>query len=104
MEVRRKTRVTELAQRVAKPKWKWGGHIARRTDGSWSSKVFEWRSRTGKRSVGWPQQGGQTTKNESLGAAGDGRPNTVDLGTLYKRPMSSSGLKSVEVMMMMMTP
>ncbi|CAH2267072.1 jg8336 [Pararge aegeria aegeria] len=32
-EIRRRTRVTDIAQRVAKLKWKWAGHIARRTDG-----------------------------------------------------------------------
>ncbi|CAH2235721.1 jg1537 [Pararge aegeria aegeria] len=30
-EIRRKTRVTDIAQRVAKLKWQWAGHIARRT-------------------------------------------------------------------------
>ncbi|CAH2211102.1 jg18548, partial [Pararge aegeria aegeria] len=35
--------VTDMAQRVAKLKWKWAGHIARRTDGRWGSKVLEWR-------------------------------------------------------------
>ncbi|CAH2269016.1 jg16040 [Pararge aegeria aegeria] len=44
--------VTDIAQRVAKLKWKWAGHIARSTDGRWGSKVLEWR--TGKRSVGRP--------------------------------------------------
>ncbi|CAH2209517.1 jg17515 [Pararge aegeria aegeria] len=39
---------------------------------------------------------------ESLGATGNKRPRTVDFGTPYKRPMSSSGLQSVEVMMVMM--
>ncbi|CAH2229554.1 jg19692 [Pararge aegeria aegeria] len=38
---------------------------------------------------------------ESLGAAGGKRPRTVDCGTPYKRPMSSSGLRLVELMMMM---
>ncbi|CAH2236732.1 jg16972 [Pararge aegeria aegeria] len=52
-EIRRSTRVTDIAQRV-KLKWKWAGHIARRTDGRWGSKVLEWRPRTGKRSVGRP--------------------------------------------------
>ncbi|CAH2244007.1 jg2517 [Pararge aegeria aegeria] len=40
-EIRRRTRVTDIAQRVAKLKWKWAGHIARRTDGRWGSKVLE---------------------------------------------------------------
>ncbi|CAH2231959.1 jg4020 [Pararge aegeria aegeria] len=54
-EIRRRTRVTDIAQRVAKLKWQWAGHIARRTDGRWGLKVLEWRPRTGKRSVGRPQ-------------------------------------------------
>ncbi|CAH2218259.1 jg1382 [Pararge aegeria aegeria] len=53
-EIRRRTRVTDIAQRVAKLKWQWAGHIARRTDGRWGFKVLEWRPRTGKRSVGRP--------------------------------------------------
>ncbi|CAH2251142.1 jg11821 [Pararge aegeria aegeria] len=51
-EIRRITRVTDIAQRVAKLKWQWAGHIARRT--RWGLKVLEWRPRTGKRSVGRP--------------------------------------------------
>ncbi|CAH2207461.1 jg24567 [Pararge aegeria aegeria] len=53
-EFRRRTRVTDIAHRVAKLKWKWAGHIARRTDGRWGSKVLEWRPCTGKSSVGRP--------------------------------------------------
>ncbi|CAH2229998.1 jg20210 [Pararge aegeria aegeria] len=53
-EIRRRTRVTDIAQRVAKLKWQWAEHIARRTDGRWGLKVLEWRLRTGKRSVGRP--------------------------------------------------
>ncbi|CAH2240791.1 jg2491 [Pararge aegeria aegeria] len=40
-EIRKRTRVTEIAQRVAKLKWQWAGHIARRTDGRWGLKVLE---------------------------------------------------------------
>ncbi|CAH2217048.1 jg26090 [Pararge aegeria aegeria] len=47
-EIRRRTRVTDIAQRVAKLKWQWAGHIARRTDGRSGPKVLEWRPRTGK--------------------------------------------------------
>ncbi|CAH2238606.1 jg1148 [Pararge aegeria aegeria] len=55
VSLRNRTRVTDIAQRVAKLKWQWAGHIARRTDGRWGLKVLEWRPRTGKRSVGRPQ-------------------------------------------------
>ncbi|CAH2266249.1 jg17817 [Pararge aegeria aegeria] len=41
-EVRRRARATDIAQRVPKLKWKWAGHIARRTDGGLGTKVLEW--------------------------------------------------------------
>ncbi|CAH2262748.1 jg14972 [Pararge aegeria aegeria] len=44
------------------------------------------------------QQGGQMTSDESLVAAGGKRLRTVDCGTPYKRPMSSSGRQLVEMM------
>ena len=53
-EIRRRTKVTDIARRIAKLKWQWAGHIARRTDGRWGGKVLEWRPRTGRRSVGRP--------------------------------------------------
>ncbi|CAH2240751.1 jg4232 [Pararge aegeria aegeria] len=49
-DIRRRTRVTDLAQRVAKQKWQWAEHIARRTVGRWGGK--EWRPHTVKRNVG----------------------------------------------------
>ncbi|CAH2242761.1 jg8523 [Pararge aegeria aegeria] len=42
------------------------------------------------------------TSDKSLGAAGRKRPSSVYCGTPYKRPMSSSGRRLVEIMMMMM--
>ncbi|CAH2217516.1 jg340 [Pararge aegeria aegeria] len=56
-EIRRRTKVTDIAQRVAKLKWQWVGHIVRRTDGRWGSKAMERQPRTVKRSVGRPQPG-----------------------------------------------
>ena len=51
-EIRRRTKVTDIALRISKLKWQWAGHVCRRTDNRWSRKVLEWRPRTGKRSVG----------------------------------------------------
>ncbi|CAH2242647.1 jg8469 [Pararge aegeria aegeria] len=45
-EIRRRTKVTDIAQRVAKLKWRWAGHIVRRNDGRWGSKLLEWQPRT----------------------------------------------------------
>ncbi|CAH2210245.1 jg20280 [Pararge aegeria aegeria] len=52
VEIRRRTRVTDIAQRGAKLKWQWVGHIVRRKDGRWGAKVLEWQPRTGNHSVG----------------------------------------------------
>ncbi|CAH2240869.1 jg9606 [Pararge aegeria aegeria] len=49
-----------------------------------------------------PQRGGQTILNASQVAAGSKRHRTVEFGTPYKRPMSSSGRLWVDMMMMMM--
>ncbi|CAH2217757.1 jg4381 [Pararge aegeria aegeria] len=54
VEIRRRTRVTDIAQKVAKLKWQWAGHIVRRKDGLWGPKVLEWKPCTGKRCVGRP--------------------------------------------------
>ncbi|CAH2218391.1 jg4437 [Pararge aegeria aegeria] len=42
VEIRRRTRVTDIAQRVAKLKLLWAGNIVRRKDGRWGPKVLEW--------------------------------------------------------------
>ncbi|KAI8421377.1 hypothetical protein MSG28_009457 [Choristoneura fumiferana] len=53
-DIRNRTKVTDIARRIAKLKWQWAGHIARRTDDRWGQKVLEWRPRTGRRAVGRP--------------------------------------------------
>ncbi|CAH2085381.1 unnamed protein product [Euphydryas editha] len=53
-EIRRRTKVTDIALKVCKLKWQWAGHIVRRTDNRWGKKVLEWRPRLGKRSTGRP--------------------------------------------------
>ncbi|CAH2267364.1 jg27547 [Pararge aegeria aegeria] len=56
VEIRRRTRVTVIAQRVAKLMWQWAGHIVRRRDGRWGPEVLEWQPRTGKRSWSTPDE------------------------------------------------
>ncbi|CAH2242787.1 jg4421 [Pararge aegeria aegeria] len=53
-EIRRRTRVTDIVQRVTKLQWRWATHIVRRKDGRWGPNMLEWEPRTGKRSVGRP--------------------------------------------------
>ncbi|CAH2243454.1 jg9370 [Pararge aegeria aegeria] len=96
VEIRRRTRVTDIAQRVAKLKWQWAGHIVRRKDGRWGPELVS-------AALVGPQRGGETTFSASQVAAGSKRLRTVELGTPYKRPMFRSGRLSVDMMMMMMT-
>ncbi|CAH2239742.1 jg12162 [Pararge aegeria aegeria] len=42
-DIRRRTRVTDIARRVAKLKWQWAGRIDRRTDVYWGPKLLEWQ-------------------------------------------------------------
>ncbi|CAH2208142.1 jg2785 [Pararge aegeria aegeria] len=65
------------------------------------AKLLEWRPRTGRRSFGGSLTDEQLTSLESQGAAGPKRHETLVFGTFYKRPMSSCGRQSVDMMMMM---
>jgi hypothetical protein len=47
-----RTKVTDIAHRISMLKWRWAGHISRRTYNRWGKRVLEWRPRLGKRSVG----------------------------------------------------
>ncbi|CAH2213352.1 jg17708, partial [Pararge aegeria aegeria] len=84
VEIRRRTRIIDIAQH-------------------WGPKVLEWQLRTGKRSWSNPDEvDGRPTLGASQVAAGFKRHKTVEFGTPYKIPMSSSGRVSVDVTMMMM--
>jgi hypothetical protein len=52
--IRQRTKKTDIAHRISMLKWRWAGHISRRTDNRWCKRVLEWRPRLGKRSVGRP--------------------------------------------------
>ncbi|CAH2211891.1 jg25667 [Pararge aegeria aegeria] len=56
VEIRRRTKVNDIAQRVTKLKWQWAGHIVRKKDGRSGPKVLvrRWQLRISKRSVGRP--------------------------------------------------
>ncbi|CAH2226501.1 jg26440, partial [Pararge aegeria aegeria] len=71
----------------------------RRRDGRWGPKVLEWQHRTGKRSVGRPPTRWPDDTSALQVAAGSKRHKTVEFGTPYKRPMSSSGRLLVDMMM-----
>ncbi|CAH2269361.1 jg14066 [Pararge aegeria aegeria] len=97
-EIRRRTKVTDIAQRVAKLKWQWAGHIARRTDRRWGSKVLEWQPCTGRPPTMWTDDIKRVAGRRWIQA-----PRIAEFGTPYKISMSSSGSESVDLMMKMMT-
>ncbi|CAH2269130.1 jg27385 [Pararge aegeria aegeria] len=95
-EIRRRISVTDIAQRVAKLKWKWA-HIS---ENRWTlgfqgvgmanpHRCWNGDPAQVNAALFGPQRGGQTTSNEALEAAGNKRPRTVDFETLYERPMSN---------------
>ncbi|CAG9837260.1 unnamed protein product [Diabrotica balteata] len=53
-DIRRRTGVTDIIEKIARLKWRWAGHIARMTDGRWTKRLLEWRPRENKRNVGRP--------------------------------------------------
>ncbi|CAH2247559.1 jg750 [Pararge aegeria aegeria] len=101
-EIRRRTRVTDIAQRVAKLKWQWAGQGHSSENPSFVGVLRCWSGDPAPVNAAWvgPQRGGRMTSGESLAAAGGKRPRTVYCETPYKRPMSSSGLRLVDMMMM----
>jgi len=42
-------KVEDVIKTVKKMKWRWVGHIARRTDGRWATNVLQWIPREKKR-------------------------------------------------------
>lgn len=54
VDIRRRTGVCDVVERVAKLKWQWAGHLAR-NNSKWTKTLMEWRPRETKRSIGRPQ-------------------------------------------------
>ncbi len=54
--IRKQTKITDAIIRVKSLKWKWAGHIARRTDGRWTRNLTKWKPPNGKRRRGRPKR------------------------------------------------
>ena len=52
--VREQTGVRDVIDVVMRLKWKWAGHIARRTDGRWTRSILDWTPEDGYRPKGRP--------------------------------------------------
>ncbi|CAH2240790.1 jg2490 [Pararge aegeria aegeria] len=93
VEIRRSStsREAEVAMGGAQEGWTLG----------WSPRCWNGSPALANAALVDPRRGGRTTLGASQVAAGFKRHKTVEFGTPYKRPMSSSGRLSVDMMMMM---
>ena len=41
-DLRRRTAVTDVVNRIRKLKWNWAGHVARMSDKRWTKRLLEW--------------------------------------------------------------
>ncbi|CAH2234711.1 jg4697 [Pararge aegeria aegeria] len=103
VEIRRRTRVSDIAQRVAKLKWQWAGHIVRRGMDVGFPRCSNGSPVLVNAALVDPRRDGRTKLGASQVAAGLKRHKTVEFGTPYKRPVSSSGRLSVDMMMILFT-
>ena len=49
-DLRKRTDVTDVVDKIRTLKWDWAGHVARMSDGRWTKRLLEWRQRLDKRS------------------------------------------------------
>ncbi len=49
---REQTKVEDILMTIKNKKWIWGGHIMRRRDNRWTTRVTEWQPRNGRRNQG----------------------------------------------------
>ena len=84
VEIRKRTKVTDITRKVASAKWRWAGHVCRREDGRWSRKLIDWQPRTGHRNVGRPPA--RWRDDIVLEEIGRGKRRTEENGVHMKRP------------------
>ena len=54
VDIRAKTKISDIIVRVKKLKWNWAGHIARRQDRRWTKEILDWYPRDQVRPRGRP--------------------------------------------------
>ncbi len=54
--IREQTKEQDILMTVKNKKWTWVGHVMRRRDNSWNTKVTEWQPRNGRGNQGRQSQ------------------------------------------------
>ncbi len=54
--IKEHTKVEDILVTIKNKKWTWAGHVIRRRDKRWTTRVTEWQSRNGRRNQGRQSQ------------------------------------------------
>jgi len=55
-EIRKRIKVDDVKEHIARQKWRWVGHVARQDNDRWTRRIVQWRPRQHKKSAGRPQK------------------------------------------------
>jgi len=55
-EIRKRTKVDDVIEHIARQKWRWVEHVARQDNDRYSRRIVQWRPRQHKRRAGRPQK------------------------------------------------
>ena len=53
--IREQTKLRDILETIRKAKWTWAGHLTRRTDNRWTTKLTFWQPRGHTRNKGRPK-------------------------------------------------
>ncbi|CAG9839094.1 unnamed protein product [Diabrotica balteata] len=56
IDIRERTKITDVAERIARLKWQWVRHVSRDNHEKWTQRLTSWRPRENRRGVGRPQK------------------------------------------------
>ncbi len=54
--IREQTKFEDILMTIKNKKWIWAGHVMRRSDNRWTTRVTEWQPRNGRRNQGIQSQ------------------------------------------------
>ncbi|GBP75857.1 Putative uncharacterized transposon-derived protein F52C9.6 [Eumeta japonica] len=87
IDIRKKTKVTDILSRIDHLKWRWAGHMLRCKREKWSKQVTVWYPRDGFRSRGRKAKRWEDDLIMTLGPCGPGSRQTDNNGRSWRRPL-----------------
>ena len=68
-DIRKKTKVQDIMEKIKTSKWKWAGHLIRSQDDRWTKRLTEWQPRVGKRRRGRQKRRWRDDITDYMGSA-----------------------------------